>query len=219
MELLVEAIMVIDFLSRLVLRRTDWYLRNWLLHEPTPIPLLAIGSVPVSFIAMSLRTTINTSSLLIAYLRLFKLLRQMQIVRLSQNLEIICRGVRKVIFIAAELSVILFALTHFCAMVWLLVARHERDDGADDTWYDSWNEEDAAEYEEYIDGFFWATATMTSIGYGDIYPETDIERFISMFVMILGATMYGGLFGTFVVILDELSAEKRENRELLEQAS
>jgi hypothetical protein len=39
-----------------------------------------------------------------------------------------------------------------------------------------------------------------------------------MFVMILGATTYGSLFGTFVVLLDELGAEHRENRELQEQA-
>jgi hypothetical protein len=59
---------------------------------------------------------------------------------------------------------------------------------------------------------------MTSIGYGDIIPVTDIEKLISVFVMILGATTYASLFGTFVVIIDNLNGESRENKQKLTQA-
>jgi hypothetical protein len=120
-------------------------------------------------------------------------------------MKILLKDMKAFIFKVCVLMLALIALTHFCAMLWLAVARHERDSGATDTWYDSWNEEDAEDYEEYIDGVFWATATMTSIGYGDIYPETNIERFVSIFIMILGATTYGSIFGTFVVIIDDLN--------------
>jgi hypothetical protein len=46
---------------------------------------------------------------------------------------------------------------------------------------------------------------MTSIGYGDIFPQTHVERAFSLLVMILGATTYASLFGTFVVVLDSLN--------------
>jgi hypothetical protein len=110
-----------------------------------------------------------------------------------------------------ELFLILFGITHFAAMLWLIVARNERDAGANDTWYDDWRMQDADTLEVYIDAVFWATATMTSIGYGDIYPKTDIERAFSLLVMILGATTYASLFGTFVVILDKLNENERKN--------
>ena len=42
--------------------------------------------------------------------------------------------------------------------------------------------------------------TKTSAGFGDIVPGTYWERFSSLFVMILGASVYGHLFGTFVAI-------------------
>jgi hypothetical protein len=48
---------------------------------------------------------------------------------------------------------------------------------------------------------------MTSIGFGDITPITHIEKIFSLFVMILGASTYGSMFGSFVVIIDDLNAE------------
>jgi len=53
---------------------------------------------------------------------------------------------------------------------------------------------------------------MTSIGYGDIIPLTDVEKRIALLVIIVGATTYASLFGTFVMIIDDLNAEERENR-------
>jgi hypothetical protein len=52
---------------------------------------------------------------------------------------------------------------------------------------------------------------MTSIGYGDIIPLTDAEKIFSLLIMIVGATTYASIFGAFVVIIDDLNAEDREN--------
>jgi hypothetical protein len=57
---------------------------------------------------------------------------------------------------------------------------------------------------------------MTSIGFGDITPLTKIEKAVSLFVMIIGASTYGSLFGAFVVIIDDLNEEKKEKQETLE---
>ena len=56
---------------------------------------------------------------------------------------------------------------------------------------------------------------MTSIGYGDIFPMTNVERAMSLIVMICGATMYAGLFGTLEVLIDNIRYHERENVRLL----
>jgi hypothetical protein len=57
---------------------------------------------------------------------------------------------------------------------------------------------------------------MTSIGFGDITPLTNTEKSVSLLVMIIGASTYGSLFGAFVVIIDELNAEKKEKEQAME---
>jgi hypothetical protein len=56
-----------------------------------------------------------------------------------------------------ELLLVLLGITHFSAMLWLIVARHERENGENETWYDAWNMEDATWFEVLVDSTFWAT--------------------------------------------------------------
>ena len=64
--------------------------------------------------------------------------------------------------------------------------------------------DEATDFEKFVDGVFWATCTMTSIGFGDMYPLTDVEKIIALIVMIIGASTYGAIFGSFVVIIDNI---------------
>jgi voltage-gated potassium channel len=50
------------------------------------------------------------------------------------------------------------------------------------------------------DGVWWAMTTMTTVGYGDIYPDTDLGRVIAMAVMLVGIG--------FIAILTAALAER-----------
>ena len=52
---------------------------------------------------------------------------------------------------------------------------------------------------------------MTSIGYGDILPLTDYEKIVALFVMILGASVYGEIFGKFAASIKEFNKDSDEN--------
>ena len=45
---------------------------------------------------------------------------------------------------------------------------------------------DAEEFDSIWDGVWWAVVTVTTVGYGDLYPKTIAGRLIRMVVMLVG---------------------------------
>jgi voltage-gated potassium channel len=62
------------------------------------------------------------------------------------------------------------------------------------------------------DGFWWAITTLTTVGYGDIYPTTTEGRFIAVGLMISGICVLGFISATvaawFVKMTQDDSGEK-----------
>ena len=47
----------------------------------------------------------------------------------------------------------------------------------------------AATFENFFDALYWATVTLTTVGYGDMIPVTDIGRFVSMLSSLFGVAV------------------------------
>ena len=48
----------------------------------------------------------------------------------------------------------------------------------------------------YIAAFYWVITTFTSVGYGDIIGETNLENFYQMIVEMVGMCFFGYMIGT-----------------------
>jgi voltage-gated potassium channel len=46
------------------------------------------------------------------------------------------------------------------------------------------------------DGVWWAVSTMTTVGYGDVYPSTTEGRFLAIVVMLIGIGFIAILTGS-----------------------
>ena len=47
--------------------------------------------------------------------------------------------------------------------------------------------------ESFGDALWWSAATISTVGYGDIYPVTTVGRLIAVFTMIVGVSTFGVL--------------------------
>ncbi|MBR5406847.1 MAG: ion transporter [Lachnospiraceae bacterium] len=65
----------------------------------------------------------------------------------------------------------------------------------------------------FFDAIYWATVSLTTVGYGDIYPVTTAGRIITMLSSIFGIAIVALPAGIITAgYLDELNSEKDSNK-------
>ena len=66
----------------------------------------------------------------------------------------------------------------------------------------------------WLDTLWWAVATVTTVGYGDISPVTDMGKVIGIFMMIVGTALfwsYTALFASAIMAENLDKGSKNEN--------
>jgi hypothetical protein len=53
----------------------------------------------------------------------------------------------------------------------------------------------------YISSLYWAFATMTTVGYGDIYPITNKEKLFAMLSMLVACGVFAYVVGSIETIV------------------
>jgi hypothetical protein len=66
----------------------------------------------------------------------------------------------------------------------------------------------ASESEQYLSAFYFSLVTVTTVGYGDILPETPTEKRFVVWAIMLGAFLYAYIVGDFSNLLKNLSLER-----------
>lgn len=103
-------------------------------------------------------------------LRLTRFLRILKLNRYNSSLNLIWKVIKEK---RSELAV-----TGFLAFIILMIASF--------LMYHIEGEKQPEAFSNILDSFWWAVATLTTVGYGDIYPITGLGKFISGLIAILG---------------------------------
>jgi len=64
---------------------------------------------------------------------------------------------------------------------------------------------------------WWAIATVTTVGYGDVYPVTATGRIIASILMIIGITILGLFISTLGESLIESRLSKMNGQKIIKQ--
>lgn len=72
---------------------------------------------------------------------------------------------------------------------------------------------------KYIASVYWATATMTTVGYGDIVPITTIEKIFGIVVMLLACCIFAYIMNSIGGIFVTMDQNEKLIRQKMGQAN
>ena len=131
--------------------------------------------------------------------RLMRILRVFKLFRYSEKIQVLGRAIRKeksVLFTVLGISVFYVFLT---ALIMFNAEPHINA------------ETGKATFETFFDALYWATVTLTTVGYGDVVPVTSIGRFVSMLSSVFGVAIIALPSGVITAsYLEELKIAKQE---------
>jgi len=135
--------------------------------------------------------------MILRMLRLLRLLRIMKMNRYTGALVLIKNVITRQ---APQLISSLFAVFLLLVLASLLVHSVEYDAQPD-------------VFENAFSGLWWAMATLTTVGYGDITPVTGIGKFLGTIIALLGIGLVAVPTGIISVGFIEVMNEEKERKE------
>ena len=134
--------------------------------------------------------------------RLMRILRLIKVIRYTEKIQVLGKVIRKekrVLLTVLGIAVFYVFLT---ALIMFNAEPHVNPITG------------ATVFEDFFDALYWATVTLTTVGYGDLTPVTDIGRLVSMLSSLFGVAIIALPSGVITAsYLEELRAQKRSKKE------
>ncbi|CDQ74583.1 unnamed protein product [Oncorhynchus mykiss] len=144
---------------------------------------------------------------------LLKTARLLRLVRVARKLDRYSEYGAAVLF----LLMCTFALiAHWLACIWYAIGNVERAGAARIGWLDSLGDQLGKPYnqtvpgsgpsirDKYVTALYFTFSSLTSVGFGNISPNTNSEKIFSICVMLIGSLMYASIFGNVSAIIQRL---------------
>ncbi|KAL3831234.1 hypothetical protein ACJMK2_023011, partial [Sinanodonta woodiana] len=177
------------------------YFKGWFLID-------VVAAIPFDLLLFGSETDETTT--LIGLLKTARLLR---LVRVARKLD------RYSEYGAAVLMLLMatFALiAHWLACIWYAIANVERPhlDEPKIGWLDELARQTHQYYHnetggptiksKYVTALYFTFSSLTSVGFGNVSPNTNSEKVFSILIMLIGSLMYASIFGNVSAIIQRL---------------
>nr|XP_019950130.1 PREDICTED: potassium voltage-gated channel subfamily H member 6 isoform X3 [Paralichthys olivaceus] len=184
------------------------YFKGWFLID-------IVAAIPFDLLIFRSGSEEPQTTTLIGLLKTARLLR---LVRVARKLDRYSEYGAAVLF----LLMCTFALiAHWLACIWYAIGNVERTSsahigGMKIGWLDNladqigkhYNDSDLASgpsiKDKYVTALYFTFSSLTSVGFGNVSPNTNPEKIFSICVMLIGSLMYASIFGNVSAIIQRL---------------
>lgn len=198
-EIITVVAFIIDYILRWgtsnILLKKGWV--SYVIYPFTPMAIIDLLSILPGL------NLINPSFKLLRLTRLLKIVRLLKVFRYSDKITMFLRVLKKerqVLFSVLMLALFYIFIT---ALVMFNAEPHTNP------------KTDAETFHSFFDALYWATVTLTTVGYGDLCPVTDIGRIVSMLSSLFGVAIIalpsGVITASYLEELREYRKSKSRN--------
>lgn len=191
-DIICTAIFIIDYLLRLL--TADYKYQKKSIQSFLRYPFSFMAIIDLISILPSI-SVINNGFKLLRLVRMFRAFRVFRIfkaVRYSKNVHIILRVFKR----SKEPLIAVGTLALVYILISALIILNVEPDS----------------FRNFFDAIYWATVSLTTMGYGDIYPITTIGRIVTMFSSVFGIAIVALPSGIITAgYMDEINREKESD--------
>ncbi|XP_051994688.1 potassium voltage-gated channel subfamily H member 6-like isoform X1 [Xyrauchen texanus] len=189
-------------------RIAQHYFKGWFLID-------IVAAIPFDLLIFRSGSDEPQTTTLIGLLKTARLLR---LVRVARKLDRYSEYGAAVLF----LLMCTFALiAHWLACIWYAIGNVERTSsarigGMKIGWLDNLADQIGKQYndsdfssgpsikDKYVTALYFTFSSLTSVGFGNVSPNTNPEKIFSICVMLIGSLMYASIFGNVSAIIQRL---------------
>ncbi|XP_078478940.1 LOW QUALITY PROTEIN: voltage-gated inwardly rectifying potassium channel KCNH6-like [Lampetra planeri] len=187
-------------------RIAQHYFKGWFLID-------IVAAIPFDLLIFRSGSEEPHTTTLIGLLKTARLLR---LVRVARKLDRYSEYGAAVLF----LLMCTFALiAHWLACIWYAIGNVERSARIGTMkigWLDNLAEQIGKQYndsdagsgpsikDKYVTALYFTFSSLTSVGFGNVSPNTNPEKIFSICVMLIGSLMYASIFGNVSAIIQRL---------------
>ena len=143
-------------------------------------------------------TMANDGLKLLRLTRIFRIARLFKLIRYTDKLDILINVLRRERKVLVSVLVIAAFYVFVTALIMFNVEPQINPVTGEPT------------FQSFFDALYWATVTLTTVGYGDVCPVTSIGRFVSMLSSLFGIAIIALPSGVITAsYLDDLRKSSR----------
>ena len=162
------------------------------------------GMVPFNII-LGQSAPYQSGIVIISIVRSIRIFSSWRAVQLFGKAEVSFRNNRfNVIMQVMKATFYIFFLGHFLACLWWFVVRYYEDQ-TEPTWIDYNKIKEEALYVQYLRSIYTVFNIVCSVGYGDMFPMTDIERIFFAIMITIGDLLFALAFGLITRLTLQIS--------------
>jgi len=119
----------------------------------------------------------------------------------SRDERIVAQYMMMYVYRIFRLIIIAIIFTYFIGCFWYMsseVLNYETSKDEDGTFITKFGLEELSDYHKLVISCYFALTTLSTVGYGDYHPISNVERIIAIFIMLVGVAFFSYNMGSFI---------------------